>query len=136
MASMETRVRQSSSRQEVLRVLGVTMERVEAGEVELRMPVSPALQQQHGYVHAGALSTIADTAAGYAAMSLLSEGMEVLTVEFKINLLAPAAGEYLTAKARVIRSGKRITVSACDVFSVTGTEEKCVATLLATIAHR
>lgn len=136
MNSMEQRIRDSFARQEFMHTVGATLESVGAGAVELRLPVGPGILQQHGFVHAGAVSALADTAAGYAAMSLLDEGVEVLTIEFKINLLAPAKGDMLIARARVVRSGRQISVSACDVFAVTGSEEKCVATLLATIANR
>lgn len=119
-----------------MKLIGGEVVSVEPGAVELRLPVSEALSQQHGFVHAGVVSAIADTAAGYAAMSAAAEGTEVLTAEFKINLLSPARGEHLVARARVIRSGRRLSVSACDVYAVAGEEEKCVATLLGTIAHR
>jgi uncharacterized protein (TIGR00369 family) len=136
MSSMEQRVRSSFARQDFMQTLGVEMVSVTSGAVELRLPVRAGLLQQHGFVHAGAVSAMADTAAGYAALSMLPEGTDVLTVEFKINLLAPARGESLIARSRVVRSGRQLTVSACDVFAVVGSEEKCVATLLGTIAHR
>lgn len=132
----EARVRESFAAQAFMHTVGATLVSVAPGAVELRLPIRPEIHQQHGFVHAGAVSAMADTAAGYAAMSLLPAGLEVLTVEFKINLLAPAQGEHLLARARVVRGGRQITVSACDVFAVTGKDEKCVATLLATIAHR
>jgi uncharacterized protein (TIGR00369 family) len=136
MTSIEQRIRDSFARQEFMHTIGGTLASVKPGTVELRLPVRPDILQQHGFVHAGAVSALADTAAGYAAMSLLDEGVEVLTAEFKINLLAPGKGETLIARARVMRSGRHLSVSACDVFAVTGSEEKCIATLLATIAHR
>jgi uncharacterized protein (TIGR00369 family) len=133
---MEQRVRDSFASQDFMRTLGATLISMTRGAVELRLPIRPGVFQQHGFVHAGAVSAIADTAAGYAAISVLKDGAEVLTVEFKINLLAPAHREYLVARARVARSGRQITVSACDAFGLTGSEEECVATLLATVAQR
>ena len=136
MGSMEQRIRDSFGKQDFTKTIGAELVSVAPGSVEVRLAVRSGLLQQHGFVHAGVVSAIADTAAGYAAMSLLSEGTEVLTAEFKINLLSPARGDQLVARSRVIRSGKQLTVSACDVFAVSGGEEKCVATLLGTIAHR
>jgi uncharacterized protein (TIGR00369 family) len=134
--TMERGIRESFAKQGFMTTIGAELVTVSAGAVELRVPVGAGLLQQHGFVHAGVVSALADTAAGYAAMSLLSEGTEVLTAEFKINLLSPASGEHLVARARVVRSGKTLTVSACDVFAAANGEEKCVATLLGTIAHR
>jgi uncharacterized protein (TIGR00369 family) len=133
---MEQRIRDSFTKQDLMKTIGAELVSVTSGSVELRVPVRAGLFQQHGFVHAGVVSAIADTAAGYAAMSLLSEGTEVLTAEFKINLLSPASGEYLVARSRVVRSGKQLTVSACDVFALASGLEKCVATLLGTITHR
>lgn len=133
---MEQRVRDSFDRQSFMKTLGAELVSVAPGAVEVRLAVRGTLLQQHGFVHAGAVGAIADTAAGYAAMSLATESADVLTAEFKINLLSPAGGEYLSARSRVIRTGRRLSVAACDVFAVTGREEQCIATLLATIAHR
>jgi uncharacterized protein (TIGR00369 family) len=86
-----------------------------------------AVLQQHGFVHAGALAAIADSAAGYAALSLMPPGAGVLTTEFKINLLAPAAGERILARGRVIKAGRTLTLAQTEVFSQTAGEEKLVA---------
>jgi uncharacterized protein (TIGR00369 family) len=91
------------------------------------------VSQQHGFVHAGALATIADTAAGYAALSLMPPGAGVLTTEFKINLLAPAAGERILARGRVIKAGRTLTLAQTEVFSDTAGREKLVAFLTATL---
>lgn len=136
MGLIARRIRDSFERQDFMSTIGAELVSVSSGSVEVGLLVRPGLLQQHGFVHAGVVSAIADTAAGYAAMSVLSEGVEVVTAEFKINLLAPARGERLVARSRIIRSGRQLTVSACDVFAVTGAEEKCIATLLGTIAHR
>ena len=134
--AMDQRIRDSFTSQAFMQTIGAQLVSVSPGAVQVRVPIHSGLLQQHGFVHAGVVSAIADSAAGYAAMSLLKDGTEVLTVEFKINLLSPAHGEHLVARSRVIRSGKQLTVSACDVFAVAGGDEKCVATLLGTIAHR
>jgi uncharacterized protein (TIGR00369 family) len=136
MASMEQRIRDSFTSQSFMRTIGAELVSVTPGAVEVRVPVRAGLLQQHGFVHAGVVSAIADSAAGYAAMSLLSEGTEVLTAEVKINLLSPAHGEQLVARSRVVRSGKQLSVSASDVFAVLNGKETWVATLLGTIAHR
>ncbi|MHC5063975.1 MAG: PaaI family thioesterase [Planctomycetota bacterium] len=94
--------------------LGARLGRLAAGEAEIELPFSQDLVQQHGYLHAGAITTIADSACGYAALSLIGGEFEVLAVEFKINFLAPAKGD-LIAKAKVLRSGKRITACSCEV---------------------
>ena len=136
MSPMERRIRESFARQDYMATIGAELTSVTPGAVEIRLAVRTGLLQQHQFVHAGVVSAIADSAAGYAALSLLDEGRDVLTAEFKINLLAPAQGEHLVARSRVIRSGKRLSVCAADVFGVTGGKEACVATLLGTIAHR
>lgn len=133
---MERRVRDSFAAQDFMTAIGAEITSLKPGAVEIRLKVRPGLLQQHQFVHAGVVSAIADSAAGYAALSLLDEGRDVLTAEFKINLLAPARGEQLVARSRVIRSGKRLSVCASDVFAVAGGKETCVATLLGTIAHR
>jgi len=133
---MERRVRDSFAAQDYMTTIGAELVSVRPGAVEIRLAVRAGLLQQHRFVHAGVVSAIADSAAGYAALSLLDEGRDVLTAEFKINLLAPAQGEQLVARSRVIRSGSRLSVCASDVFAVTEGKETCVATLLGTIAHK
>ncbi|WP_328516529.1 PaaI family thioesterase [Tardiphaga alba] len=94
---------------------------------------SPAISQQHGFVHAGAVSAIADSAAGYSALSLMPDGAGVLTTEFKINLVAPAMGERIIARGRVIKPGRTLTLTQADVFAVSDGQEKLVALLTATM---
>jgi uncharacterized protein (TIGR00369 family) len=113
--------------------LGAEITRVGEGVVEIRLPFSSKLTQQHGYLHAGAVTAILDSACGYAALSLAPDDKDVLTVEFKQNLLAPAAGEALVARAQVKRAGKTLSVCAADAFAITDSKEKIVATMLATI---
>ena len=127
------RVRQSFSKQPFMSTLGADLTSVQEGTVEIRMPFSPRLTQQDGFLHAGAITAVLDSACGYAALSVAPAGHEVLSVEFKVNLLAPAVGEAFIAKAHVKRAGKTLTVCAADAFAVTGDKQKVVATMLATI---
>lgn len=129
----EERVRRSFSNQSFMSTLGAELTVVGQGVVEIRLPFSSKLTQQHGYLHAGAVTAILDSACGYAALSLAPDDKDVLTVEFKQNLLAPAAGEAFVARAHVKRAGKTLTVCAADAFALTDSKEKLVATMLATI---
>jgi uncharacterized protein (TIGR00369 family) len=130
---IEARVRSSFARQHVMETIGAVLTRVEPGAVEIALPYRSDLSQQHGFIHAGIVATILDSACGYAAFSLMPSDVAVLTVEYKINLLRPAQGDRMVARARVVRSGKTLTVCAGDVFAVTGDVEKAVATMLATV---
>jgi uncharacterized protein (TIGR00369 family) len=127
------RVAASFSKQAFMALIGAELVSVGPGAVDIALPVRPELGQQHGYVHAGAAWAIADSAAGYAAQSLMAAGDGVLTVELKINLLAPAAGERLIARGRVERAGRRLSVARADVAAV-GQDgaETAVATALGT----
>ncbi|OAI47663.1 hypothetical protein AYO44_09195 [Planctomycetaceae bacterium SCGC AG-212-F19] len=129
----ESRVRASFARQRVMETIGATLARVDPGAVEIALPYRVDLTQQHGFIHAGIVATILDSACGYAAFSLMPADVAVLTVEYKINLLRPAQGERLVARARVVRSGKTLTVCTGDVVAQTGGPENVVATMLATI---
>ncbi len=111
-------------------MLGATLDRVEPGAVGISMPYRESLTQQHGFLHAAAITAIADSASGYAALSLMPVGSEVLTIEFKVNLLRPAAGTRFVAEGRVIKPGKTITVSRTDVFAHA---DDGVPTLIATL---
>jgi uncharacterized protein (TIGR00369 family) len=93
----------------------------------------PTISQQHGFVHAGAVAAIADTAAGYAALSLMPLGVGVLTTEFKINLVAPATGDRIVARARVVKAGRMLTLAQTDVVAVADGKEKLIALLTATL---
>lgn len=126
----EAHVRASFARQEFMRTLGVEILHLAPGEVDLGLPHRPGLTQQHGYFHAGVTATIADTAAGYAALSLYPQGTGVLTTEFKINLLRPADGERLVARGRVIKPGRTLTICQSDVYGERNGRETHVATLL------
>ena len=127
------RVRRSFARQRLLATLGATLDRVAPGEVDIRLPFREDLAQQHGFLHAGAITSIVDTACGYAALTLMPAGAAVLSVEFKLNLLSPGRGESFVARARVKRPGRTVTVVTGDVFALQGGEERLVATMLATM---
>src|SRR6195952_3064941 len=116
--SFEARVRTSFARQTAMATLGIEMLDLKAGEIELRMPYSAAYVQQHGFTHAGIITTALDTACGYAAFSLMPDDAAVLTVEFKTNLVAPARGEYFIFRARVLKAGRKITVCDAQAFAV------------------
>lgn len=129
----EARVRASFARQGLMTTLGATLGAVSPGLVEIALRPCPAISQQHGFVHAGAVSAIADTAAGYAALSLMAPDRGVLTTEFKINLLAPAIGDRIVAIGRVVKAGRTLTLAQTEVFAESGGERKLVALLTATL---
>src|SRR5690242_20182712 len=133
--SFEARVRESFARQSHMATLGVTIERIAPGEVELALPFDPRFCQQNGYLHAGAIASLADSASGYAAYTLAPPDTDVLAVEFKINLLAPARGDRFVARARVLRSGRTLTVTHVDVYAM-GAEPSLIATMLSTVIVR
>jgi uncharacterized protein (TIGR00369 family) len=116
-----------------METIGARLTRVSPGEVEVELAFREDLTQQHGYLHAGVVTSIVDSACGYAALSLTEAGAEVLSVEYKINLLAPSVGEKVIARGRVVRAGRNVTVCLGEVFAVTGGEEKLTATMLATM---
>jgi uncharacterized protein (TIGR00369 family) len=130
---VERRVRDSFSRQRFMVTIGARLARVEKGEVDIELPVRPDLTQQHGFVHAGVVASIADSACGYAALSLMDSDSAVLSVEFKLNLLAPAAGDRLIARGTVLKSGRTLTVCRADVVAHRGEETVLVATMQATM---
>jgi len=120
------------ARQKFMNLLGAQIISAAPGAVEIGLALRPDLEQQHGFIHAGVAWTIADNAAGFATQSLLAAEEGVLTVELKINLLAPARGERLIARARVLRAGRRLTVARSDVYAVANSTETYVATALGT----
>ncbi|MEV7646121.1 PaaI family thioesterase [Streptomyces rubiginosohelvolus] len=115
----QKRVRDSFDRQGLLALLGARLTHIGPGRVHIVLPTRPEVTQQHGYIHTGATSAIADSAGCYAALTLLAENVEALTVEYKINLLAPAAGTHLEAIGSVIKSGRTLTVCELEVQGVT-----------------
>ena len=129
----EARVRASFARQRALVTIGAKLARVAPGEVEVDLPFREDLTQQHGYLHGGIVAAVVDTACGYAALTLAPAGADVVSVEFKLNLLAPAVGERIEARGRVIRAGRTITVCRADVVAITDQTEKLVATMTGTM---
>ena len=132
-AEYQRRVRESFERQGLMKYLGAELVLLEPGGVVIRVPFRGELTQQHGYFHAGVTGAIADSACGYAAYTLMPADSSVLTVEYKMNLLAPADGEELIARARVVRSGKTLKVCSADVFVLKGGAENHCATMLSTV---
>ena len=130
---IDARVRGSFARQSIMTTLGAEIAAVRAGEVEIVLPFSDRILQQHNFIHAGAIAAIADTACGYAALTVMPRDAAVLTTEFKINLLAPAKGERLRAIGRVVRSGKKLVVTLGEVFAEDGGARKQVALITATM---
>jgi len=126
----EARVRASIARQTILATLGVTVERISPGYVELGLVSRADLAQQHGFVHAGALTTIADSACGYAAYTGFPEDRDVLTVDFSMSLVAPAARAAFVAAGRVIRSGRTLTFCRGEVYGVAESGEREVVALI------
>jgi len=129
----EERLRRSFDRQGIMETLGARLGRLRPGEVEIEVSFAPGLSQQHGFFHAGVTSTLADSAGGYAAYSLFPAAASVLTVEFKINLLAPADGERLSAVGRVVKLGRTLTITEAEVFVVKSGQEKLCAKMQQTL---
>ena len=129
----ETRIRDSFSRQAAMHTLGAVLGRVAPGEVEIEMPYRADLAQQHGYMHGGIITAILDSACGYAALSLSATDTAVLTVEYKVNFIAPAKGERFVARGEVLRPGATVTVCKGDVVAIQDGEEKLVTTMLTTL---
>ncbi len=127
------KVKDSFTRQKVMGELGVEINDLSPGEIELQFPYDERWTQQHGFIHAGIISTVMDSACGYAAFSLMPKYAAVLSIEFKSNFLAPAAGEKFRIISRVIRSGRTITVAEADAFALSSDKEKHVAHMTATI---
>jgi len=126
-------IAQSFKQQTIMTLIGAELTRVEPGLIEITLPYRADLAQQHGYLHAGIVTTIADSACGYAAYSLMPPNSEVLSVEFKVNLLRPAKGETFSAVAEVVKSGKTLTVVRADVFGIEQERRELVATMLGTM---
>ena len=129
----EARVRDSFARQSIMELIGAEPTRVAPGLVEIELPYREDLCQQHGFFHAGVTSTIADSAGGYAAYSLFPADSSVLTTEYKINLLAPAAGERLRAVGRVVKPGRMLTICDVEVFALKDGDAMLCAKLLQTL---
>jgi uncharacterized protein (TIGR00369 family) len=127
------RVRASFARQQVMATLGIEMVHLEPGEVHLTMLPNPAYTQQHGFMHAGIITTALDSACGYAAFTLMPPDAAVLTVEFKTNLLAPAKGDRFVFRAHVIKPGRTLTICEARALALEGSKEKLIATMTGTL---
>jgi len=134
--NIKQRVQDSFACQPVLATIGATLTRVRSGEVTIELPIRSDLTQQHGFVHAGIVTLVADTACGYAALTLMPPLAAVLSVEFKVNFLSPATGEKLIARGWVIKPGKTIMVCQGEIHARNGGEDKLVAIILATMITR
>ena len=131
--AFESRVRSSFHLQQLMKTINASLVQVSPGEVHIEIPFQQELTQQNGFIHAGIITSIVDSACGYAAYSLMTASSGVLTVEYKINLLSPAIGERFLAIGRVKKPGRTLTVCEGDVFAHTAGEQKLVATMLATM---
>ena len=129
----ERRIRESFGRQPFMAMIGAQLSRVEPGRVEISVPYSDHITQQHGFIHGGVVGAIADNAAGYAAYSLMDADDSVLTVEYKLNLLAPAQGERVEVRAEVMRPGRTLTIVRSDVSAWDSGKETLCATAVVTI---
>jgi uncharacterized protein (TIGR00369 family) len=130
---VEQRIRASFTKQGLMSTLGATLVTIAPGRVEIALRPAPAISQQHGFVHAGAVSAIADSAAGYAALTLMPPDRGVMTTEFKINLVAPAAGDRIVARGKVIKAGRTLTLAQTEVFAESEGRERLIAFLTATM---
>ncbi|WP_223478489.1 PaaI family thioesterase [Oricola indica] len=133
MLHFERRVRDSFARQPAMQTMGATLSAVREGHVEIVMPHDRKLTQQHGFIHGGMISAALDSACGFAALTLLPEDAGILTIEFKVNLLAPARGERFRFEGTVVKPGRTITVVDGTAYAVTGETTKRIATMTATM---
>jgi uncharacterized protein (TIGR00369 family) len=135
-AAVAERVRASFARQGAMATRGAELADVAAGRVAISLPIASRLSQQDGFLHAGIVVAALDSACGYAALTLMPDDAEVLTVELKANLLAPASGDRLVAECEVVRAGRTLTVCGGDAYAEHGAERVHVATMLATMVRR
>ncbi|HEY5795849.1 MAG TPA: PaaI family thioesterase [Bosea sp. (in: a-proteobacteria)] len=133
LGQIDHRIRASFAKQGLMRTLGASITSVAPGQVVIELVPRPEISQQHGFVHAGAVSAIADSAAGYAALSVMPTDRGVLTTEFKINLLAPATGDRIVARGKVVKAGRTLTLAQTEVFAGKDGHERLIALLTATL---
>ncbi len=131
--NFEHRVVDSFSRQKVMQTVGASLTSIAPGEVMIEFPFDSSLTQQHGFIHAGIVSTVLDSACGYAAFSLMPADAAVLTIEFKINLLSPAQGDRFEAIGKVKKPGRSITVAEGEIYAYQGDSKKLVASMVGTM---
>jgi uncharacterized protein (TIGR00369 family) len=129
----EARGRASFDRQAVMKLMGARLAHVAPGAIDIELPFRTDLTQQHGFLHAGVVTTMVDSACGFAAFTLMPADAAVLTIEYKMNLLSPAKGDLLVASGRVLRAGRNVTVCQGEAWMHTGDERKQVAQMLATL---
>ena len=127
------RVRDSFVRQAAMQLIGAELTRVDPGQVTIELPVRDDLGQQHGFVHGGVVGMIADSAGGYSAFTLMPADASVLTVEYKINMLAPAQGERLIARGAVVKPGRTLSIVRADVYALAGVKETLIAAMQQTL---
>ena len=127
------RVKQSFAEQAIMQTIGANLVKVEPGKVAIELPYQRSLTQQDGFIHAGISATILDSACGYAAFSLMPSDVRVLTIEFKINLLAPAAGDHFSAVGKVRKPGRSVFVAEGELFAVSNESTRLIATMTATL---
>lgn len=132
-ADVVERVRSSFDRQEFMRTVGARLVTIEPGHVVIEWPYSSTLTQQHGFLHAGVVAAVADSACGYAALSLMPSGTAVLSVEFKVNLMKPAAGSHFRAVGKVIRAGRTLSVCGAEVIAHDADRETIIAIMQGTM---
>ena len=129
----ETRVRSSFEKQEIMKTIGANLVKIAPGEAVIEFTYDRSLTQQHGYIHAGVVTTVVDSACGYAAYTLMPADSEVLTIEYKVNFMSPARGDTFKGIGKVLRSGRTITVCSGEVVAVKDGKETVVASMLATM---
>lgn len=132
----EAVVRESFARQTFMAALGATLDEVGPGRIVVSVPFRAEHAQQNGFLHAGVLTSVADSACGYAALTMAPAGFDVLAVEFKINLLRPAMAARFVARAQVLRAGRTLTAARADVYGITDGGEELVAALMSTVIAR
>ena len=133
MSDMQQRISASFSAQGLMITLGAELVRVAPGEVHIALAPRPALSQQHGYMHAGALTSVLDSACGYAALTVARADLDVLTVEFKINFIRPAVADRFVAIGKVTKAGETLTVCQGEVIGEQGSRQETIAVMQATI---
>jgi uncharacterized protein (TIGR00369 family) len=135
MSDLQDRIAASFAAQGLMTTLGAQLVRVVQGEVQIALLPRPELSQQHGYIHAGALTSVLDTACGYAALTVAPAGLDVLTVEFKINFVRPAVADRFVAIGKVVKAGKTLTVCQGEVVGENGSRHDSIAVMQATIIN-
>ena len=133
MPTLDTRIRNSFDQQQVMKLLEAELTKITPGEVHIELPFRQQLTQQNGYIHAGIITTVVDSACGYAAYSLMEPGSGDLSVEFKVNFLNPAKGEKFLAIGKVIKPGRTLTICAGEMYAINNDEKKLVALMQATM---